>query len=67
VELVQRRASKDLVELCHCLLMAGMVGVQVLDPPARNRVARPRLSVGRVGQWAFDAHPLMVDPIVLSR
>ena len=60
VQLVKRRASQDVVELGHRLLVTRVVGVQLLDPAPRRGVARRRSPVGRIRR-RFEAHDRIVD------
>ncbi len=66
-ELVVRRPAKDVVERCDRLIVAGIAGMQLLDPPARAQVPGRRSSAGRLGHRALDSHEQIVDRLAVRR
>jgi hypothetical protein len=66
-KLVLRRPAKDAVKRRDSLVVAGMTGMQLLDPPARAQVPRRWSSVGRLGHRALDSHEQIVDRPAVGR
>ena len=62
-----RCPSEEIVKPCNRLVVARMVGMQLLDPPARAQIPKRWSSVGPLGHRALDSHEQILDRLAMDR